>query len=121
MERYYYDEYYRLERGNWWFLARNQIIINHLKQITAGKSNLDILNIGAATGHTSELLVQFGKVISVEYDSICCEFLRQKLKLETVNASVTRLPFENEHFDLVCAFDVIEHVDNDNLAVSEIK
>src|SRR5690606_21035392 len=40
--------------------------------------------------------------------------------LEVIEASVTDLPFEPHSFDLVCAFDVIEHVENDSLAMQEM-
>src|SRR5579863_2427810 len=33
---------------------------------------------------------------------------------------VTRLPFADGSFDLVCAFDIIEHVDDDEGALSEV-
>lgn len=47
--------------------------------------------------------------------------LRQVLKMEVIEASVTELPFPDNEFDLVCAFDVIEHVENDEQAMEEMK
>jgi SAM-dependent methyltransferase len=85
----------------------------------AGKQN-KILNIGAATCRTSELLEQFGEVTSLEYDKECCEFVTRELKRPIVNGSILELPFSNESFDLVCSFDVIEHVSDDELAISEM-
>jgi SAM-dependent methyltransferase len=34
--------------------------------------------------------------------------------------SISELPFANSVFDLVCAFDIVEHVDDDNRALSEL-
>jgi SAM-dependent methyltransferase len=34
--------------------------------------------------------------------------------------SATNLPFPSAHFDLVCAFDIIEHVDDDELVLAEL-
>ena len=34
--------------------------------------------------------------------------------------SISDLPFSDSVFDLVCAFDIVEHVDDDDLALSEI-
>lgn len=121
MERNYYKEYYRLEREHWWFLARNNIIINHIRKILNEKEGAKILNVGVATGYTSELLGEFGEVTSVEYDKDCCDFVKRETGIEVVNASILHLPFENNMYDLVCAFDVIEHVEEDALAVSEMK
>ncbi len=123
MDKNYYKEYYILEREHWWFKARAKIItsliINSLKNNK--KDHLNILNIGAATGKTSELLYAFGNVISLEYDKDCCEFANNNLNLNIINGSILELPFSSEEFDLVCAFDVIEHVQDDLLGASEMK
>ena len=81
---------------------------------------LSILNIGSATGRTSEILQEFGEVTSVEYDKACCEFSKNILDMQVINASIIDLPFPDEKFDLVCAFDVIEHVADDESAISEM-
>lgn len=123
MDHLYYKEYYDLERKHWWFVARENIIISQVKKLLKDKQSkeIKILNIGCSTGRSSEYLSQFGNVFSIEYDKFCCEFAAQKTGLEIIHGSITELPFENNIFDLVCAFDVIEHVENDVLAVSEMK
>lgn len=121
MEKSYYKEYYHLERSHWWFQARADILIAHIAQVFDGRNNLKILNIGAATGRSSELLMQFGEVISLEYDKDCFEFVKNNLSIPIVNGSILDLPFDDEQFDLVCAFDVIEHVVDDHSAVAEMR
>ncbi len=37
-----------------------------------------------------------------------------------VESAISSLPFPDDAFELVCAFDVIEHVDNDDLALCEL-
>ena len=122
MNKEYFKEYYDYERFHWWFLARNNIIRALVKKyiLSPPSSQLRILNIGVATGGTSLLLSEFGTVTSVEYDKDCCTFLKEKVGINAINASITNLPFENDYFDLVCAFDVIEHVDDDHLAIREM-
>ncbi len=61
-----------------------------------------------------------GNVTSLEYDKECCEFLRNVVDMDVVNGSLTELPFANATFNVVCAFDVIEHIDEDQLAMKEI-
>lgn len=121
MDKAYYPEYYELERKHWWFRARAEILMGYLARLLAGRRDLKILNIGAATGRSSELLSEIGCVVSAEYDGDCCAFTRSKTGLELMQASITELPFADNTFDLVCAFDVIEHVDNDPAAVSELR
>jgi ubiquinone/menaquinone biosynthesis C-methylase UbiE len=125
MQHDYYKEYYDLERQHWWFVAREKIISNYLKKIIDDKilkqENLKILNVGCGPGRSSQYLSSFGEVTSIEYDKDCCEFASERTGLQIINGSITELPFQDEMFDLVCAFDVIEHVENDQLAVSEMK
>ncbi len=121
MEKQYYQEYYELERKNWWFRVRNQILMERVAKLVKGKQNLTILNVGVATGSTSELLTQFGEVVSVEYDADCCEFAKERTGLNIIQGSILELPFEDNTYDLVCAFDVIEHVEDDSKAIKELK
>ncbi|MBC7867453.1 MAG: class I SAM-dependent methyltransferase [Gloeobacteraceae cyanobacterium ES-bin-316] len=119
MNKEYVQQYVQLEKGHWWFVVRQKIILQFLKKYLAG-ANLKILNIGAAGGASTLWLSTFGKVISVETDSFFLEHLTEQ-NIEVVNASVTQMPFNDEEFDLVCAFDVIEHVADDTAAISEIE
>lgn len=121
MDKEYYKEYFNLERNHWWFKVREKIIEDKLKQYAAAASDLTILNIGAATGRSSEMLQQFGNVTSIEFDEECYEFTRQKVNIPIDIGSILDLQFPSESFDLVCAFDVIEHVEDDGKAVSEMK
>lgn len=121
MQKDYYQQYYKLEREHWWFQVRGEIILEHIESISKDFSGrLKILNIGVATGHTSTLLSKIGEVKSVEYDKECYEFTRQLPDMDIINASITELPFADETFDLVCAFDVVEHIADDVKAVSEM-
>ena len=113
-----------MERFHWWFKARERIIMSHIQSLIANKTlnePLKILNVGCGTGRSSEYLFQFGKVISVEYDKFCCEFTAQKTGLEILNGDITQLQFADNEFDLVCAFDVVEHVEDDKKAMAEMK
>jgi SAM-dependent methyltransferase len=121
MEKNYYKDYYRLEREHWWFRARGEMLIAHLKQVIGDKKNIKILNIGAATGRSSELLMQLGTVTSVEFDPDCYAFTRDVVKISIQQGSILDLQFADNSFDVVCAFDVIEHVEDDAKAVSEMR
>tara|TARA_B110000971_G_scaffold75653_1_gene77714 strand:+ start:19415 stop:20185 length:771 start_codon:yes stop_codon:yes gene_type:complete len=124
MDTKYYIDYYDLERKHWWFTARldilESILTNKILKKDKRKGPLNILNVGVATGATTEMLSKYGTVTSLEYDKDCCKFLFEKTGIKAINASVTDMPFQDHSYDLVCAFDVIEHVEDDNLAIHEI-
>lgn len=121
MDAGYYKEYFHFEREHWYFQARNNIIIDHIAKVVKDKGNIKILNVGAGTGHTSQLLEKFGIVKSLEYDKDCFEFVKERLDIDIINGSILELPFDDNEFDLVCAFDVIEHIEDDQLGVDELK
>lgn len=123
MEKLYYKEYYTLERNHWWFKARLHILEQILvaQKLVSNTTQPKVLNAGAATGATSVMLKKHAEVVSLEYDKDCAKFLAEEvLHEEVVNESLTELPFSENSFDLVCAFDVVEHIDDDYLALSEI-
>jgi SAM-dependent methyltransferase len=121
MDKDYYKEYYHLERSHWWFTARLDILEARIQRLLGRKKEARILNAGVATGATTEMLSKYGIVTSLEYDSDCCDFLRTRLGMEVTCGSLTNLPYEDDSFDLVCAFDVIEHIEDDLAALREIR
>ena len=120
MDQQYFKEYYHLERVNWWFTVRRRILRDRIHRQLQSPKGIQSLNIGAATGTTSDMLTEFGEVMSVEYDQECCAFTKTFLSSPLIQGSITELPFENNSYDLVCAFDVIEHVADDAKAVEEM-
>ena len=121
MDKGYYKNYFELERKHWWFQARNKIIYSQINEIyQIEKRPLKILNVGVATGATSQLLSNFGQVVSVEYDQDCIDYVSSKINLPIVQGDICALDFPDNSFDLVCALDVVEHVENDQLAADEL-
>lgn len=120
MDPDYLRKYYHYERNHWWFLVREKIIVQQLHSSLPPKTPLKILNGGCATGRSSQMLMPFGDVTSVEKDHATCVFLREQLNIEVIEADITSLPFEDDSFDIICIFDVIEHLDAEKEAIAEL-
>ena len=121
MDSNYYEEYFYLEREHWWFKARNQILDIHINSLLKKKDkNYRILNIGAGTGYTSEILSKYGEVKSIEFNEKCREIVMEKTNLSIEYGDIRELNFDTESFDIVTAFDVIEHIDDDRKAFEEV-
>ncbi len=104
---------------HWWFAGRRAIIskvISKAKLIT----NAKILEIGAGTGSNLKMLSNFGDVTACE----CDEYARDFCKDANWKTILGRLPNElptNMKYDLICLFDVLEHVKEDTYALENIK
>jgi SAM-dependent methyltransferase len=121
MDKQYYKEYYQYERKHWWFRARLEILELILQQFkTKMIDNPKILNAGAATGATSFMLKKHGDVLSLEYDKDCAIFLSEILNEEVLIKSLTLTSLDSKSMDMVCAFDVIEHIEDHEKAISEV-
>ena len=118
MNREYVQQYAKLETTHWWFVVRQKIILQFLKKYTNQKP-LRILNIGAAGGASTQWLAALGQVVSIETDPFFIDHLKEQ-KIDVVDSPVELMPFDKNSFDLVCAFDVIEHVKDDSDAMKEM-
>lgn len=121
MDKKYVAQYGLLENTHWWFIIRQRIILQAIKKYVATQHSvpLKILNVGAATGGSSKWLSSLGQVTSLENDPLFISYLEEQ-GIAVMDASVTNIPLPDESFDLVCAFDVIEHVADDKQAVREL-
>lgn len=120
MDRTFLDVYYKMEREHWWFRVREAIILDLFRSSVFRGEPLRILNVGAATGRSSEMLEPFGEVQSIEYDEPSFQFCRDILKMKIDHGSITSLPYADHSFDCVCAFDVVEHVEDHAFAISNM-
>lgn len=121
MERDLYERMARTQARHWWFCARREV----LKTVVAGLGlppNARILELGCGPGGNLEMLKGFGQVEAVEMD----EFAREHARM-TTGVNVKRgalpddVPFEDGRFDLVCLLDVLEHVNDDEAALAQVR
>ena len=74
--------------------------------------------MGCGTGGNLSLLRKFGSVAALEPDDDARRVAGGKGAFDIRPGSLPdRIPFEREAFDLVAAFDVIEHVDDDTASL----
>ena len=66
------------------------------------------------------MLSKFGDVKSIEFNKKCCEIVSKKTNLKIEQGDIRNINYESNSFDLVTAFDVLEHIDDDVKAFQEI-
>ncbi|MEO0250249.1 MAG: class I SAM-dependent methyltransferase [candidate division WOR-3 bacterium] len=114
-----YERMYRYEGEYWWFVGRRELILTLVQDWLGEHSNGLFLEAGCGTGAMLKTLEQWGLVIGVDLATPALEFCRRRGCAYLVQASVERLPFPEETFDLITALDLLEHVEDDQGALSE--
>jgi|SRR3989344_1329360 len=71
---------------------------------------VDILEIGASAGQfLFHLEGSSRRRCAIELDSACCEFMASKLGIDADSNLLSESRFSGQQFDVVCAFQVMEH------------
>ena len=119
MKKVEYARMAEYEASYWWHLGRLRIIETKIKQFVGNKKKLAILNVGCGTGGTIKMLEQFGVVDNVDVSDEAIAFMKKNGFKRIKKVSGIELPYKDKSYDLVAAFDVLEHIDNDEAALSE--
>lgn len=120
MERVIYDRIRTLEGSHWWFAGRRAILTALIGDLNLPPKSR-IIEVGCGAGGNIEMLRQFGEVSAVEPDEPSRDYVSQRLGLEVKSGLLPDgLPYGPGGFDAVCAFDVVEHVDDDAGAVKAL-
>lgn len=105
-----------LEDTHWWYRERRHLLATSLRGRTPGRA----LDIGAAGGGNTRVLRDLGWDASpLEYGADGAEVAHER-GLPVMRADATLLPLADASLDLVVAFDVLEHLDDDDACVREV-
>lgn len=106
---------------------RNPWILQTLKEYELKQprlsSRLSVLDLGCGGGLLSNFLAQANyQVTGIDLSLSSISLAQRKDATQTVRylqGDVKALPFENQSFDVVCAMDLLEHVEEPNLVIKE--
>lgn len=105
---------------HWWFVGRRAVLAALLDGLDL-PTGARILEIGCGPGGNLPLLGRYGRVTALEMDAYARAFARDKTGVDVRDGRLPdALPFDGERFDLVCLFDVLEHVADDRAALTAI-
>ena len=121
MERAVYQQMAELDDRHWWYRARRRIIADLIRREVSPPSNAKILEIGCGTGHNLAMLGGFGHVDGLELDDEARELSEKRLGRRVMRSPLPELgEVPDHHYDLIGAFDVIEHIEDDRAALKSI-
>jgi SAM-dependent methyltransferase len=123
MEPRLFEDMVALEREHWWFVGRARILSALVESECARRGGKveRLVDVGTGTGALlAELAPYAREATGVESDPVPLRIARER-GLDVREAGADDLPFEDASVDLVTAFDVLEHVPDDEGAVAEVR
>jgi 2-polyprenyl-3-methyl-5-hydroxy-6-metoxy-1,4-benzoquinol methylase len=113
------DGHLECENEHFWFVARKEFLLSRFKKHVDKKSRG--IDIGAGTGNVTGYLISHG------YENICVgemhsrglEYARRYGSKELYKFDILKATFDDE-FDFVCLFDLLEHIEDENLVLRNV-
>ncbi len=117
----YFQELFELEENHFWFQNRNSLILWAIQKYCPHFRSF--LEVGCGTGYVlSAIADRYSKreLVGSEIFTAGLNFAAQRQpNVEFIQMDARKIPFVNE-FDLIGAFDVLEHIEEDQEVLSQL-
>ena len=117
----YFDELEQLEAGNFWFRARNELIISVLRKYCP--SMRTFMELGCGTGFVMSAIAKEFPDAEITGTEIFSKGLihasARVPRAELIQVDAQNLPYLN-HIEVIGAFDVLEHIKDDGKVLGQL-
>jgi SAM-dependent methyltransferase len=121
MEREHQERYYELGRSYWWLAGKYRIIDDAVRRsFRPTRTRPAVLDLGCGPGNLLDFLAPYGETHGSDYSSDALAFCAERGYRRLFRADFHHLPLRPETFDLITCIDVLEHLDDDVRAISEV-
>ena len=123
MKEHTYPIMFRVEQSHWWYTGRRKILAQFVEEICRRVTDRRprILDVGCGTGANLLMLSEYGDAEGVDVSEDALAFCRERGLDKVKLGAAEELPYEDGTFDLVTAFDVVEHIDDDLAGLREMR
>ncbi|MDH3666687.1 MAG: class I SAM-dependent methyltransferase [Paracoccaceae bacterium] len=117
MDRNVYLRMSEQDSQHWWFVARRQILADQIAALDLG-ADARVLEAGCGPGGNLEMLSRFGNLAAFELDDQARQVASVRSGVDVDSGALPdQISYPAETFDLVAAFDVVEHIERDRESV----
>jgi SAM-dependent methyltransferase len=122
METEEYTAMAAVEARHWWFTGRRRVLAALIKSLNL-RPGAEILELGSGTGGNFALLSGFGRLTAVEMNETARTIAAAQPGGTGILAGALPydLPLGTNKYDLICLFDVLEHIEEDEPTLSVIR
>jgi SAM-dependent methyltransferase len=108
-----YREMSQHEDRHWWYVVRREILDATIGSLSLSE-DAEILEIGAGTGGNLQMLKRHGHVHAIEMNDYARQHASTRCEIQVEEGSLPdSIPYQPSTFDLICLFDVLEHIEKD--------
>ncbi len=120
-----YDALEKVEREHWFYKGKRVLVEYWIDRATKLSRGDSIVDCGAGTGELvrelrSRYEAQGVSVIGIEYVEEARRLASERKGIDLIEGSILDLPLTDATSSVTIALDVLEHVENDALAFSEL-
>jgi len=110
----------RAEATHFWFHGFRGYVAPAIRELAAGRRDLQILDCGCGTGYNLRTLLQpYGRTYGFDFDPDAIRRARTTGR-PLVRGDIQRIPFRSNTFDLATSFDVVQSVPDDRAALRDM-
>ena len=108
-----------LEDGHWWFRGKRLLVGTLLARSGLG-TGARLLDVGCGTGGLLRALAGQGDVVGIDSADVALTYCRER-GLDVVRTDASTLPFGAGTFDGCVMMDVLEHLDDEQPVLHEVR
>lgn len=98
-----------------------KVLLSSIDSKKFNNKEIKILSVGAGTGGDLAVLKEFGNIYAFDVDQKVIDMIPEGMVVEKQVADAQAIPYKDNTFDMVVAFEVLEHIQNDKQAAAEMK
>lgn len=111
----YYRHYLEAARSHWWFRGREQVLQAVIRPLVRLAPGTLIIDVGSGPGGPTRALFPEGRIVAIDVSPMA--LAAYPGGAQRVVGDGTQVPCQTARASVVCAFDVLEHLDDDREAL----